>query len=66
MEVIRLVLKYCIIYNKAIEEELLMKVFDEFLQEDVEVQEEITPEIGKEMLIKDPEEFNFVLEGEDQ
>lgn len=43
-----------------------MKVFDEFLQEDVEVQEEITPEIGKEMLIKDPEEFNFVLEGEDQ
>lgn len=43
-----------------------MKVFDEFLQEDVEVQEEITPETGKEMLIEDPEEFNFVLEGEDQ
>lgn len=43
-----------------------MKVFDEFLQKEVEVQEEITPEVGIEMKMDDPKEFEDVLsKGED-
>lgn len=34
-----------------------VKYFDEVLQQEVEVQEEITPEIGREMKIEDPIEF---------
>ena len=33
-----------------------MKVFDEYLQEEVEVQEYITPEIGKELKLEEPKE----------
>jgi len=33
-----------------------MKVFDEYLNEEVEVQEEITPEIGKELKLEEPKE----------
>ena len=43
-----------------------MKVFDEFLQEEVDIQEEITPENGKEIKIEDPEGFEFVVEDEEQ
>lgn len=43
-----------------------MKVFDEFLQKEVEVQEDITPEVGIEMQMDDPKEFEDVLaKGED-
>ena len=31
-----------------------MKVFDEYLQQEVEVQEEITPEIGRELKLEGP------------
>ena len=33
-----------------------MKVFDEYLQEEVEVQEYITPEIGVELKLEEPKE----------
>ena len=42
-----------------------MKVWDEILKKEVYVQEEITPEIGKEIKLEDPKEFQF-LEDEDQ
>ena len=32
------------------------KVFDEFLQIEVEVQEEITPEIGVEIILEEPKD----------
>ena len=41
-----------------------MKVFDEFLNEEVYVQEEITPEIGVELKMEDPEELRAVEEVE--
>ena len=43
-----------------------MIIFDEFLQQDIEVQEEITPEIGKEMKIYDPAEFDEIIGKEEQ
>ena len=41
-----------------------MKVYDEFLQKEVEVQEEITPEIGKEIIINDPRDKKTIESGE--
>ena len=43
-----------------------MKIFDNVLNKEVEVQEEITPEIGKEIKIDDPEEFKEIMKGEEQ
>lgn len=43
--------------SKKESEEKNVKYFDEVLQQEVEVQEEITPEIGREMKIEDPIEF---------
>ena len=40
-----------------------MRVYDEVLGREVEVQEVITPEIEKEMKIDDPEELKAVIEG---
>ena len=42
-----------------------MKVFDEFLQKEVIVQPEITPDIGVEMKMEDPEEFKEILAKEE-
>jgi len=39
-----------------------MKVFDEYLQKEVIVQPEITPEIGVEMKMDEPEEFKEIFE----
>lgn len=33
-----------------------MKIFDEYLQQEVEVQEEITPEIGRELKLEEPKQ----------
>lgn len=33
-----------------------MKVYDEYLKKEVEVQEYITPEIGKELKLEEPKE----------
>lgn len=41
-----------------------MKVFDEVLQKEVEVQETITPEVGKELKIDDPKEWDVLKEEE--
>lgn len=38
-----------------------MKRFDEYLQREVEIQEDITPEIGKEIKLEEPKEFKEVL-----
>ena len=38
-----------------------MKVWDEFLKKEVDVQTEITPEVGIEMKMEDPEEFEEIL-----
>lgn len=43
-----------------------MKVFDEYLDKEVEVQEEITPEIGKEIQLDDPKEFKNIIEKGEQ
>lgn len=43
-----------------------MKIYDEYLKQEVEVQEKITPEIGKEIRLDDPEEFKNIIEEEDQ
>ena len=43
-----------------------MKVYDEYLQKEVEVQEEITPEIGREIKIEDPEEFKDIINRSEQ
>ena len=42
----------------------MAKYFDEFLNEEIEVQDEITPEIGRELKLVDPDEFKE-LEGGD-
>lgn len=39
----------------------MAKVFDEVLNREVEVQEDVTPEVGKEILLEDPEEFLEVI-----
>ena len=41
-----------------------MKVFDDVLQKEIYVQEEITPEIGKELILEDPAEFDELQEVE--
>lgn len=41
-----------------------MKIYDEYLKCEVEVQEEITPEIGKEMKIENPTKYNELKEVE--
>lgn len=43
-----------------------MKVFDEVLGREVEIQEVITPEIEKEIKIDDPDEITKVIEGSEQ
>ena len=43
-----------------------MKVFDEFLKKEVVVQDDITPEVGIEMQMDDPEEFEEILSKEEQ
>ena len=39
----------------------MAKVFDEVLNKEVEVQEDITPDIGREILLEDPEEFIEII-----
>ena len=39
-----------------------MKVFDEILKEEVEVQEEITPDKSLEMKLKNPQEYKETIE----
>lgn len=41
-----------------------MKVYDDFLKCEVEVQETITPEIGKEIKLEEPKEFEELKEVE--
>ena len=43
-----------------------MKVFDEVIGKEVYVQEEITPEIGVEMKMEDPEEFKEIMKSDEQ
>lgn len=43
-----------------------MKIFDEYLQQEIEVQEEITPEIGREIQLEEPKEFQNVIEEVEQ
>lgn len=43
-----------------------MKVFDENLKKEVDVQEEITPEIGREIKLDDPKEFAEIMKSEEQ
>ena len=43
-----------------------MKIYDEYLKQEIEVQQEITPEIGKEIQLEEPKEFQTVIEEEEQ
>ena len=43
-----------------------MKVYDEYLKKEIEVQEEITPDIGKEIQLEDPIEFKQIIEKGEQ
>lgn len=43
-----------------------MKIFDKHLKKEVEVQEEITPEVGKEIKLDDPKEFAEIMKSEEQ
>ena len=43
-----------------------MKIYDDVLNREVEVQEEITPEKGKEIRLEDPEEFKNIIERGEQ
>lgn len=40
----------------------MAKVFDEVLNREVEVQEDVTAENGKEIVLTDPEEFASIIE----
>ena len=43
-----------------------MKIFDNILGKEVDVQEEITPAIGVEIKLEDPEEFKEIMKSEEQ
>ena len=43
-----------------------MKIYDEYLKQEIEVQQEITPEVGKEIQLEEPKEFQTVIEEEEQ
>ena len=42
----------------------MAKIFDEVLQQEVYVQEEITPEEGREIKLYDPETFKEIMSEE--
>ena len=43
-----------------------MKVFDDYLQMEVDVQDVITPEVERNIEINDPEEFKQIFEEAEQ
>ena len=47
-------------------EQNMKTYFDEFLGKEVTVQEEITPEIGKELRMEDPAMFSSIFEDSEE